>query len=379
MWNSQVGLFVKKRWKWIALAGVTVATAFYVHDDWRQYLSAIRTDLSDRFLMARQHKRRETLFESVSGVVLELGAGTGVNTRFIRHDMQEYTGVNNTFNPFIEQKLQTTSDYYSVGNTTLWSPLPSSSPSPLQSEVVNSSSLPTVFPSPAPVPFSSMPVPPLTPQQAKVMARLKRKLPGKSASSSKGARSSSNSSSSSSSPHSGIIAFLKAQPSNSYDCVVGNHVFCSIPDYEEAIREVYRVLKPEGRFYFIEHSLSSNPLKKLLQIILNPFYRTLTCHGCSLTHKSDKVIEQVFDGSIEKSMWSKRPDYKRRSYVLRYLYNRSGIFRPFQGGIATKKNPTPSPMIASSPSPIVRADPLAAKAAITAFANKLGDTKAAKS
>ncbi|MEZ6114320.1 MAG: class I SAM-dependent methyltransferase [Pirellulaceae bacterium] len=39
----------------------------------------------------------------------------------------------------------------------------------------------------------------------------------------------------------------------SFDCVVSTLVLCSIPDVERVVAEVYRVLKPNGRYLFLEH------------------------------------------------------------------------------------------------------------------------------
>ncbi|MFO0769164.1 MAG: class I SAM-dependent methyltransferase, partial [Nitrospiraceae bacterium] len=41
--------------------------------------------------------------------------------------------------------------------------------------------------------------------------------------------------------------------SEHFDCVVCTFTLCTIPDPISALREVERVLKPEGRFYFLEH------------------------------------------------------------------------------------------------------------------------------
>jgi ubiquinone/menaquinone biosynthesis C-methylase UbiE len=44
-----------------------------------------------------------------------------------------------------------------------------------------------------------------------------------------------------------------------FDCVVTTLTLCSIADVDQAAREMYRVLKPGGRFLFFEHGLSPEP------------------------------------------------------------------------------------------------------------------------
>ncbi|MCY7322645.1 MAG: class I SAM-dependent methyltransferase, partial [Phormidesmis sp. CAN_BIN36] len=40
---------------------------------------------------------------------------------------------------------------------------------------------------------------------------------------------------------------------NRFDSVVSTWTLCSIAKVEQALREVHRVLKPGGRFFFVEH------------------------------------------------------------------------------------------------------------------------------
>ena len=44
-----------------------------------------------------------------------------------------------------------------------------------------------------------------------------------------------------------------------FDCVVSTWTLCSIPEVGRALGEVYRVLRPGGRFVFLEHGLSDDP------------------------------------------------------------------------------------------------------------------------
>ncbi len=54
-----------------------------------------------------------------------------------------------------------------------------------------------------------------------------------------------------------------------FDCVVSSWVLCSIDDVGQALGEVYRVLRPGGRFLFLEHGLSPDPRVRQWQRRLN--------------------------------------------------------------------------------------------------------------
>jgi ubiquinone/menaquinone biosynthesis C-methylase UbiE len=65
-----------------------------------------------------------------------------------------------------------------------------------------------------------------------------------------------------------------------FDCVVSTFTLCSIAQVERALAEIYRVLRPGGRFLFLEHGLSPDEAIRKWQRRLNPVQRLLAdnCH-----------------------------------------------------------------------------------------------------
>ncbi len=75
----------------------------------------------------------------------------------------------------------------------------------------------------------------------------------------------------------------------SIDSAISTWSLCSVTDPERALREVRRILKPEGKFYFLEHGKSSKTFKTKLQDIMNPFSKCLL-GGCNLNRNIEKLI-----------------------------------------------------------------------------------------
>ncbi|HEY9663140.1 MAG TPA: class I SAM-dependent methyltransferase [Allocoleopsis sp.] len=83
-------------------------------------------------------------------------------------------------------------------------------------------------------------------------------------------------------------------PDHTFDSVVSTWTLCSIANVEQALREIYRVLKPNGKFFFIEHGLSSKPEIQVWQHRLTPLQK-LIADGCHLDRNIQALVEQQFD------------------------------------------------------------------------------------
>ena len=96
-------------------------------------------------------------------------------------------------------------------------------------------------------------------------------------------------------------------PDGSADAVVSTLVLCSVPDLRGALAEIVRVLKPGGRFVFIEH-VAAEPGTRLRkwQHRLRPWFHFLA-DGCNPDRETRRAIESAgfaevciehFDGPV---------------------------------------------------------------------------------
>lgn len=66
-----------------------------------------------------------------------------------------------------------------------------------------------------------------------------------------------------------------------FDTVISTWTLCSIENVERALAEIHRVLRPGGRFVFLEHGLSNEPGVQRWQHRLNPIQKVIG-DGCNL-------------------------------------------------------------------------------------------------
>ena len=76
-----------------------------------------------------------------------------------------------------------------------------------------------------------------------------------------------------------------------FDTVVTTWTLCSIPDAQAALEEMRRVLKPGGRYVFIEHGRSATEDTARWQDRLNPLWLKLTGE-CNINRRIDEIVEK---------------------------------------------------------------------------------------
>lgn len=80
-------------------------------------------------------------------------------------------------------------------------------------------------------------------------------------------------------------------PDQQFETVVSTWTLCTIPNPVLALHEVGRVLKPGGRFLFLEHGRSNDRTIAAWQDRLNPIQNVMGC-GCHLNRQIDRLITQ---------------------------------------------------------------------------------------
>jgi ubiquinone/menaquinone biosynthesis C-methylase UbiE len=81
-------------------------------------------------------------------------------------------------------------------------------------------------------------------------------------------------------------------PDRSFDTIVTTMTLCSIADLASALSEIGRVMKPGGRFVFLEHGRSDDRSIAHRQDRFNPIQRIIAA-GCNINRPIDRLIKSA--------------------------------------------------------------------------------------
>ncbi len=76
---------------------------------------------------------------------------------------------------------------------------------------------------------------------------------------------------------------------NTFDTVVSTFSFCSVSNLHLTLKEISRVLKPDGKLLFLEHGKAESRFVQQLQNIANPLYNVFA-FGCNVNRDYQTTI-----------------------------------------------------------------------------------------
>jgi ubiquinone/menaquinone biosynthesis C-methylase UbiE len=103
-------------------------------------------------------------------------------------------------------------------------------------------------------------------------------------------------------------------PDNSISSAVSTYTLCSIKNITSALNEIYRVLKPGGKYYFLEHGLADNPKTQKWQHRLNPI-QNIWADGCNLNRDMKSLIIDAGFNIVEIKNYYMKRDPKIVGYI----------------------------------------------------------------
>ena len=81
-------------------------------------------------------------------------------------------------------------------------------------------------------------------------------------------------------------------PDRSVDTVLLTYTLCTIADYHRALKQMHRVLKPDGQLLYCEHGLAPDASVRRTQNFLTPVWKRLS-GGCHLNRPILDCISQA--------------------------------------------------------------------------------------
>jgi ubiquinone/menaquinone biosynthesis C-methylase UbiE len=112
-----------------------------------------------------------------------------------------------------------------------------------------------------------------------------------------------------------VLGSAEALPfrGGSFDTVLSGLAFCSVPDPQAGLREVRRVLRPDGRLRMLEHVRSTRFWKARGQDLIQPLWIRVS-GGC---HPNRETEREVIDGGFEIEPDGRRSRGEMRRFSAR--------------------------------------------------------------
>lgn len=101
-----------------------------------------------------------------------------------------------------------------------------------------------------------------------------------------------------------------------FDCAVSTFTLCSIEEVNQALREVYRVLKSGGTFLFLEHGLSPEPPVQKWQRRLN-WLQVRLANGCHLDRNMKALVAAQPFASVKVEEFYLERTPRTHGYIYR--------------------------------------------------------------
>merc|ERR1712141_11762 len=119
----------------------------------------------------------------------------------------------------------------------------------------------------------------------------------------------------------GFAEDLSQFPDNSFDAVIETLVLCSVSDVSKSLKEIHRILKPSGKFYFFDHIIAPSDEKLLCSIhylLTKTFWPSLV-GNC---HLDRDIGGQIKNSGLFKStnIINFNANYKMKTSILSILF-----------------------------------------------------------
>jgi SAM-dependent methyltransferase len=110
-----------------------------------------------------------------------------------------------------------------------------------------------------------------------------------------------------------VVGSAEALPfrAAAFDTVLSGLVFCSVPDATRGLREVRRVLRPDGQLRMLEHVRAARAWEARLQDLLQPVWTRIT-GGCHPNRETERAVEA---GGFRIEAESRRAKGNMRRFV----------------------------------------------------------------